>query len=300
MIVFVAGASGFLGGRLLKRLSRDGHEIFATTRSDIPQDLQNLPRVRWLKGDILKGEIEFKALPYFNAVVNLVGATLGAGKDELLFLRANELATIHVCQELAERFDIYIYASSQVVYGDACNLAVNEDFPLIPNGSAYACSKLNAENWLRWFQKRNGREYLTLRLCGFIEGGGIIDYIIDRASTGEVIELFGNGNVRRDYLPVEKAVDVMVSALNYKGGPGFLPVNIGSGQAISAQELALLICSELQSPSQIHLLDSPSPQGDFVFNIDLAKKLFDFCPGSLADAVRSYARQRWDEVRRGG
>jgi hypothetical protein len=47
------------------------------------------------------------------------------------------------------------------------------------------------------------------------------------------------------------------------------------------------------------LLDSPSPQGDFVFNIDLASRLFNFCPGNLAEAVRRYARQRKEKAEKG-
>lgn len=299
MAILVAGASGFLGRRLIERLSVGGYEVIALTRRQVPAELQKLPGVRWLTRDIAQDGLDVVSLPRIDAVLHLAGATLGAGKDELMFLRANEQTTVRLCQALAERTDRFIFASSQVVYGNPCHLAVSEDFPLQPDSSAYACSKLNSENWLRWFQKRHGGQYLSLRLCGFIEGGGIVDYLIDRGLSGETIELFANGTVRRDYLPAEKAIDVMISALNYKGRADFLPVNVGSGQAISAQELATLVCTELQSPSPIRLQDSPSPQGDFVFNIDLANRLFDFCPGSLAEAVRSYTRLRKDEVRRG-
>ncbi len=299
MTILVAGGNGFLGRRLVERLSFDGYKVIALTRGKVPVELQNLPGVRWLTIDIALDGLDVGSFPHIDAVIHLAGATLGAGKDELMFLRDNEQTTVCLCQALAERTDRFIFASSQVVYGNPCHLAVTEDFPLLPDSSAYACSKLNSENWLRWFQKRHGGQFLSLRLCGFIEGGGIVDYLIDRGLSGETIELFAKGEVRRDYLPVEKAMDVMISALNYKGPADFLPVNVGSGQAISAQELATLICTELQSPSQIRLKGSPSPQGDFVFNIDLATKLFDFCPGSLAEAVRSYTRYRKDKLRRG-
>jgi nucleoside-diphosphate-sugar epimerase len=298
--ILVAGASGFLGRRLVERLSVGGYEVLAFARRQVPDEFRTLPGVRWLTRDIARDGVDLAELPqHIDTVLHLAGATLGAGKDESMFLSANEQTTVRLCQALADRTEHFIFASSQVVYGNPCHLAVSEDFPLRPDSSAYACSKLNSENWLRWFHKRYGGQYLSLRLCGFIEGGGIVDYLIDRGLSGEIIELFANGTVRRDYLHVEKAIDVMVSALNYKGSRDFLPVNIGSGQAISAQELATLVCSELQSPSLIHLLDSPSPQGDFVFNIDLASRLFDFRPGSLAEAVRSYTRLRKDKLRRG-
>jgi nucleoside-diphosphate-sugar epimerase len=270
--------------------------VLALTRRQVPDELHKLPGVRWMANDIARDGLDVAALPQIDAVLHLAGATLGAGKDEAMFLNANEQTTVRLCQALADRTNRFIFTSSQVVYGDACHLAVSEDFPLQPEASAYACSKLNSENWLRWFQKRHGGRYLALRLCGFIEGGGIVDYMIDRALSGEAIELFANGVVRRDYLPAEEAIDALVSALDYQGSEGFLPVNIGSGQAVSAQELATLICGELRSPSPIRLLDSPSPQGDFVFNIDKAGRLFDFQPRDLADAIRSYARQRQEKA----
>lgn len=298
MAILVTGASGFLGRRLVGRLSAGGYEVFAVTRRQVPDELKKLSGVRWLTRDIAQDGLDVAGLPHIEAVLHLAGATLGAGKDEAMFLRANEQTTVRLCQALADQTDRFIFASSQVIYGNAGHLAVSEDFPLQPEASAYACSKLNSENWLRWFQKHYGGHYLALRLCGFIEGGGIVDYLIDRALSGETIELFAHGAVRRDYLPADKAIDVLLSALDYQGSAGFLPINIGSGQAISAQALATLICTELQSSSPICLLNTPSPQGDFVFNIDLASRLFDFCPGNLVDAVRNYARQRKEEAGR--
>ena len=299
MAILVAGGGGFLGRRLVERLSVGGYEVIALTRRQVPTEFQKLPGVRWLTGDIAQDGVDVVSLPHIDAVLHLAGATLGAGRDEFMFLRANEQTTVRLCQTLADRTDRFIFASSQVVYGNPCHLTVTENFPLEPDSSAYACSKVNSENWLRWFQKQHGGHYLSLRFCGFIEGGGIVDYLIDRGLSGEAIELFANGTVRRDYLPAEKAIDVMIAALNYQGRADFLPVNVGSGQAISAKELATLVCTELQSSSPIRLQDSPSPQGDFGFNIDLATRLFDFRPDSLAEAVRKYARLRKDEMRRG-
>jgi nucleoside-diphosphate-sugar epimerase len=233
-----------------------------------------------------------EALSGLEAVVHLAGATLGAGEDEALFLRANEQTTVRLFQAVSCHTDRFIFASSQVVYGDAKHLSVTEEFPLQPESSAYACSKINGENWLRWFQRRHGGHYLALRLCGFVDGGGIVDYLIDRALAGQTMELYSEGRVRRDYLPSENAIDVFVAALNFKGEPDFLPVNVGSGQAVTAHELAELVCAEIQGTGRVELRDTPSPQGDFVFCIDRAKQLFGFQPGSLREAVRRHARNR--------
>ena len=298
MSVLVTGASGFLGSRLVERLAAEGQEVVALARRPVPAIFELNTRIHWIVRDIAQDGIDLGGLPDIETVVHLAGATLGAGKDENLFLTANEKTTVRLFQALADRVDRFIFASSQVVYGDARHLAVTEDFPMQPDGSAYACSKLNSENWLRWFQKRHGGQYLVLRFCGFIDGGGLVDYLIDRALAGEAIDLYSSGNVRRDYLPSAEGVDALMAALKYGGAPGFLPVNIGSGQAVSARELATLVCADLQSSSPIELLTDPSPQNDFVFCIDRARQLFNFRPGSVTDAVRNYARHRQGQANR--
>lgn len=292
MAVLVSGASGFLGSRLIGRLTADGQDVIAVVRRPAQMALESNSRIHWIVRDIAQDGLDLGGQPDIEAVVHLAGATLGAGKDEDMFLRTNEQTTVRLLQALAGRVGRFVFASSQVVYGDACNLGVTEDFPTYPDGSAYACSKLNSENWLRWFQKRHGGEYLALRFCGFIDGGGIVDYLIDQALAGEPIELYSRGMVRRDYLPSTEGVDALAAALKLRGVPGFWPVNIGSGQAVSAHDLAILVCEELQSSSRIELHTTSSPQGDFVYSIDRARQLFDFRPGSLTEAVRSYARAR--------
>ena len=298
MKVLVSGASGFLGRRLVERLVANGEDVVALSRNHPPATQSSHPQIQWITLDLATDAQVLKDLPEIHAVVHLAGATLGAGQDENRFLRENEQTTVLLCRELASRTQHFIYASSQVVYGDARHLEVTEDFPISPVGSAYACSKVNSENWLRWFQSRYGGQYTILRFCGFLEGGGIIDYIIQRALTGQPINLFSDGEVRRDYLPVSSAVDAMVAALNYSTIPGFLPINIGSGQAIPAEEMAKSICSAVNSTSQINLLAEPAPQGDFVFAVDRARQLLNFAPGRLMDDIRQYAKMR--QIESGG
>lgn len=300
MAVLISGASGFLGSRLIKRLAAEGADVVALGRRPAPEYLMGKSNVRWFACDIARDGVPAKALSDIEAVVHLAGATLGAGTDEAVFLHANEQTTVRLFQALADRTDRFVFSSSQVVYGDARHIAVTEDFPLDPSASAYACSKLNSENWLRWFQKRHGGQYLALRFCGFVDGGGLVDYIVDRSIAGDSVELYSRGAVRRDYLPSAEGVDVMIAALRFSGEPGFLPINVGSGQAVSAHELAKQVCIELGSPSRIELLDKASPQGDFVFSGERARRLLGFQPGNLIEAVRHHARRRADRLRSAG
>lgn len=299
MRVLVTGAAGFLGSRLVERLTQNDYEVMAIGRCSTPARFLSNKNVVWVERDIALEGLAPNEVAGIDTVFHLAGATLGAGQDEWRFLMANEATTVRLLQACAKHVKKFIFASSQVVYGNANHIAISEDFPLQGIGSAYACSKLNCENWLRWFQNKYGGQYLTLRLSGFVEGGGAIDYIIDQVLRNEPVELFAHGTVRRDYLPVEKGVEAFLAALHYGGPEGFEIFNIGSGQAITAFELAKLICAEIDSSSEIVLSSLPAPQGNFVFDIRKATQCLGFKPEDLPEAVRGYLRLKKAAFERG-
>jgi nucleoside-diphosphate-sugar epimerase len=159
--VVISGATGFLGKKLLAVLSNTNVRIVALYRSEVPNLLRSVPNIEWIMVDLADPAVEL-VIPYkIDVVVHLAGATLGRNKNESTFFRSNELATFNILNQLSEKCSNFIYASSQVVYGDVSSLDVKEDCPLDVTESAYACSKVNCENWLRWFQKKN-RWYILI------------------------------------------------------------------------------------------------------------------------------------------
>jgi len=292
--VLVSGATGFLGRQLVAKLAADGVDIVALYRSAPPVGLA-APNIRWVRFDVPEVVLDAAAYPEVDTLVHLAGETAGADvaarAAEQFYLFANELTTVAVLQAFAPQLRRVVLASSQVVYGAGDSLAVTEAFPLQAS-SAYAVSKLNSENWGRWFQSRHGGCYLALRLTGFIEGGGLVDYIIASLVAGRSVDLFSQGSVQRDYLPVEDGVRALHLALTAQIEDGFSPINIGSGQAISARDVANIVQEALGTDGSINLLDRPAPQGNFIFDIGTAKRLLGFEPTSLRAAIRSYAESR--------
>ena len=141
-------------------------------------------------------------------------------------------------------------------------------------------------------QKNYGGSIISLRFCGFIEGGGSIDYMIDRALRDESIELLSKGMVCRDYLTIGKAIEALLLAASYNSDAGFEEFNIGSGMAVSTYDLAKLICAELGSRSEIVLSDRRAPRANFVFNLEKAIKHFNYVPEDLRESIGAYAMKR--------
>lgn len=292
MATMVTGASGFLGRRLVQRLLSDGHDVIGVDIQKIPTLFAGKSGLKWIQRDLSCEMITTEEIIGVNTVFHLAGATLGAGLDEHSFCLANEITTIGLLKICAGKVNRIIHASSQVVYGNVDSVSISENFDLNGYDSAYACSKVNAENWLHWFRFKYGGMYIALRFCGFIEGGGIIDYMIGRALLDEPIELFSKGQICRDYLPVEKGIDALIAASSYVGMEDFHAFNIGSGQAVTAIEIASIVCEELGSSSEVVLLDRPAVRNNFVFDITKARSELGFESGSLSDAVKVYARSK--------
>ena len=128
MAILLTGASGFLGYQLLNRLIEEGREVVAVSRrSSEKQSFHSLSKIHWCEQDIAAEGISLKGMPNIEAVVHLAGANLGAGNDEAQFLYANEMTTVRMLQSLAGRVERFVFASSQVVYGDVRQLNVNEE-----------------------------------------------------------------------------------------------------------------------------------------------------------------------------
>ena len=293
MTILVTGASGFLGSKVVEKLAESGENVISISRRYPSLALSKASRnIQWIQHDLSVKCLDPKSLPDFKAVIHLAGKKEIVDKKLDSFLLNNELSTLKLLQSISHKTELFIFASSQMVYGNIVNLSVNEDLPLRPEDSAYACSKVNSENWLKYFQKLNAGRYLSLRFCGFIDGGGFIDYVINQAFLDKTIMLYSNGNVRRDYLSSTNAIDLVMAATNFKGKPGFYPINVGSGQGLTSLEIARFVCNELDSKSKIKLINLEAPKNNFIFCIDRAKKLLDFKPDNLKNSINHYIRKR--------
>lgn len=296
MSILVTGASGFLGSRVVARLAAAGRAVTATARGPVSDQLVGVASVRWIERDLAAASLDATELAGIETVIHLAAsAIVTADQDEWQFLLANEATTVRLLRACAGRVKKVIFASSQVVYGDANHTAVTEAFPLDGRNSAYACSKINAENWLRWFQKRHGGTYLALRFSGIVSsraGGGAVDYIIDRALQNQPVELYSEGAVQRDYVSPEDAIAAVLGALDRDVEPGFAAINVGAGRAVTSLELARAICAALESSSEIVLSQRPALQRDFVLDVSKAIDCLGYAPGDLLATVRHYALRR--------
>lgn len=291
--ILVSGAAGFLGSKLLESFCKLGYNVTAIARDqDSHTHIQKHKNLNWLFRDIAFAPLTSEEASCYDTVIHLAGATEGRGDDTQMHFLANEMTTVGLANHHTKSIKKFIYASTQVVYGDPNSKQIDESFFVDPSYSSYATSKINSENWLRLYQVKASNMVLVLRLCGFVDGGGLIDSLIRDALKGNDLELFGYGNVCRDYIHSSVFVELMIRLLAIESTPSYSVLNVGSGQQMTALEIASLIKDVTNSSSNIIRSEKPPRKHNCVYNIDKLLSVVDLSIPSLKDQIISHIKSK--------
>src|SRR5499433_3524960 len=147
MHILITGATGFLGGRLIPQFTRNGHQVFALTRSSASH-----AKLRALGASPVDGDLENSSplsLPAVDAVVHAAALFRFSGPREPFF-RTNVDGTAKLlasAEKAGARTFVHISAAG-VIMDDAGTPIrdADESAPTFPNHfSAYLASKATAE-----------------------------------------------------------------------------------------------------------------------------------------------------------
>jgi nucleoside-diphosphate-sugar epimerase len=147
MKILVTGGSGFLGSRLIPRLVKDGHEVYALARSTTSDG-----RVRKLGAHPIQGDLEAGqpiALPGLDAVVHAAAHFRMAGPRAPYF-RTNVDGTkafLEAAQKTGASKFVYVSAAAIIMDDRGSPIRnANESAPTFPDSfSAYIASKAQGE-----------------------------------------------------------------------------------------------------------------------------------------------------------
>ncbi len=116
-----------------------------------------------------------------------------------------------------------IASSGGTVYGIPQDIPISEDHPTNPI-SSYGIIKLAIEKYTHLFWKLYGLDYCILRVSnafgerqGANEAQGIIPNIIHNALHHQIVRIWGDGCVVRDYIHVSDVVNAFLKAGKIEG-----------------------------------------------------------------------------------
>jgi UDP-glucose 4-epimerase len=239
----VLGAGGFLGKNLCLALAEVGAIVTGFDRGPCPDIFNN--RVKWKSGDFTSLQDYADDVAEADFVFHLIATTVpGTSNSDILYdIDSNLKTTVQLLEHCRKyRGKKIIFASSGgAVYGVPTTVPTPETGSTCPI-SSYGIMKIAIERYLSLFEHLYSLEYRILRIAnpfGPFQNGqshqGAIASFMYRILAGKVIDIWGNGEVVRDYLYVNDVVDALISVCAYDGKHRIF--NIGSGEGRSLNQL---------------------------------------------------------------
>ncbi len=215
--VFITGATGLVGGWLVKRLLAAGADVVCLVRDWVPDSEMvrsaDIERVKTVRGDICDRDCLERALGEYeiDTVFHLAAQTIVgiANRNPISTFESNIAGTwnlLEACRRSPAVKSIVI-ASSDKAYGDQTKLPYSEDTPLQgqhPYDVSKSCADLIAHTYAVSYQLP-----VAITRCGNFYGGGdlnwnrIVPGTIRSALKGERPVIRSDGKFVRDYFYVE-------------------------------------------------------------------------------------------------
>ena len=269
----VLGGSGFLGLNLCNRLAEAGAEVTCFSRSH-PQPAVLDRRVARVTGQFADRLAIANAVERQDVVFHLIAGSIpeSSNRDPSAELAAAPIATLHlleICR--SARIKKLVFSSSGgAIYGIPRAIPIPEQAPTDPI-SAYGISKLMIEKSLHLYRHLHGIDYQILRIAnpyGRFQLGtkhqGLIGSYIHRVLSDLPLEVWGTGEVVRDFLHVDDVSDAFLAAVGYDGPHKIL--NVGSGRGLSVNQ----IIAELEAAfgcDRLPCVHKPSRAADVPANV---------------------------------
>ncbi len=271
----VCGAGGFIGGHLVTRLKTEGYTVIG-----IDQKLPEFSRSDADTFEVIDLR-EHDARKIFSRHVSEVyqlAADMGGagyiftGDNDAAVMQNSASINLNVLEACRE-FDIpkVFYSSSACIYPERNQM--DPDNPVCTEDSAYPADPDSEYGWEKLFSERlyfayarnHGIDVKVARFhnifgeLGTWQGGrekapAALCRKVAEAEDGGAIEIWGDGKQTRSFLYIEECIEGVrrLMSSDWQG-----PVNIGSDETITINDLAHLIADIAGKSLELNHLDGP-------------------------------------------
>jgi UDP-glucose 4-epimerase len=267
----VLGGGGFLGKSLTRALCAAGAKPAVFSRGEAASC--DGSEATWIRGDFRDPAAVGQALSGCEVVFHLVsGTTPGVLRQDLVAeVLINILPTIQLlgaCAQAGVRKVVYV-SSGGAVYGIPKRLPIPESAETLPI-TAYGAGKLMIEQALALHAREHQLQYQVLRVSNPYGPGqspfrqqGVVSALMYRAIHGLPLEIWGDGDVVRDFIHVDDVTAALLDAVRYNGPHRVM--NVGSGQGMSINQVACDV--EARLGRTLPRVMSPGRRSDVPVNV---------------------------------
>jgi UDP-glucuronate 4-epimerase len=237
MNVLVTGAAGFIGFHLSRRLLNEKYHVigvdnlnsyYSTKLKEARLERLHHPNFKFLKGDLEDRSFIFNIFSEYKPeiVVNLA-AQAGVRyslKNPYAYIDSNVVGFINILEACRQhKVEHLLYASSSSVYGanskSPFSVHDNVDHPV----SLYAVTKKTNELMAHTYSHLYNLPATGLRFFTVYGPWGRPDmalFLFTKAILkGETIQVFNNGNMKRDFTYIDDVVESIFRLMNKKAAP---------------------------------------------------------------------------------
>lgn len=264
--VYVAGATGMVGGALVRRLAEEPCEVLATTRAEL--DLTRQQAVEdWFAHE------KPDAVILAAARVGGIGANTAFPAEFLnqnLSIQTNVIEAAHAngCERL-------LFLGSSCIYPRNSPQPMREEHllqgPLEPTNEGYALAKIAGIRACQYLWRQHGRHYISAMPTNLfgpgdnfdLNAGHVIPALIVkfveavRSGASEIV-IWGTGSARREFMHADDCADALVFLLKHYDDPEH--INVGTGEEVSILQLAGMIAELAGFDGEI-VKDTSKPDG---------------------------------------
>ncbi len=286
MIVAVTGGAGLIGSFLADELNAEGADVIVIDDFSKGQreNLQQLAgRIEIREADLEIPALAIEALAGCDAVFHLASRAYGIGYAQgrhLEILQHNERITNNLLAALViHRPRHLLVASSSCVYDDHGPDRIPE-LPLFQGepeavNRGYGWAKRFLEQKAMIYARETGTPTTIVRPFNIYgeryrwvgEYGQAIPMLVKKVMDGDdPVVIWGSGRQRRTYLHARDCARIMRDLVTNGHDSG--PVNIGTEDTVSLQELVEMICDTAGRMPRLKF-DRSKPEGRFIKSSDM-------------------------------
>ena len=222
MNVLVIGGCGFIGSHVVDLLRNKGHNVRIATRNikNVTEGTVYVPR--WVDAETECADMCFDALDGIDVVIHLGSSTIPAtsNQDPLADINDNLASTVNLLKLMRIKGikNLVYMSSGGAVYGSSVAGGSDEKDRLDPQ-SSYGIIKVAIENYIIMEMKLNGlfatilrpsNPYGPLQKAG---AQGIIGNFLWNIANDKTCEIWGDGNIIRDFIYVEDVARACLYAI---------------------------------------------------------------------------------------
>ncbi|MDD9148836.1 GDP-L-fucose synthase [Sporolactobacillus sp. CQH2019] len=246
--IYIAGHHGLVGSNIMKRLREKGYtNVIGRTRQEL--DLTNQ--------DAVNAFFEAEQPEYVVLAAAKVGGILANNTYPADFIMRNLQIQVHVI-DAAYRQGVkkLLFLGSSCIYPRMCPQPIKEEYLLTgeleKTNEAYALAKISGLKMCYFYKQQYGANFISVmptNLYGPGDNFGLTNSHVlpallrkmheAKESNADTVEIWGTGNVLREFLYIDDMADGCIFLLENYDGADF--VNLGTGKELTIRQLAELI-----------------------------------------------------------